>query len=49
VVQFVIARSPALRDEEAIQLDRDECSRLGGHGALRAPRDDKTNYTATER
>jgi hypothetical protein len=36
----VIARCPAPRDE-AIQLDRDECVRLGGHGALRAPRDDK--------
>ena len=30
--EFVIAMSPALRDEEAIQLDR--------HGALRASRDD---------
>ena len=25
VVQFVIARSPAARDDEAIQLDRDAC------------------------
>jgi hypothetical protein len=30
--QVFISRSPALRDDEAIQLDR--------HGALRAPRDD---------
>lgn len=25
VVQFVIARRPAWRDDEAIQVDRDEC------------------------
>jgi DUF1680 family protein len=41
VTQFVIARSPAKRDDEAIQLDRDKCVSLGGRGALRAPRDDK--------
>ena len=34
----VIARSPAVQDDEAIQLDR--------RGALRAPRDDKTPFVA---
>jgi len=42
-----IRRSPAKRDEEAIQLDRDECGSLGGHGALRAPRDDEANGITT--
>ncbi|MEO6569246.1 MAG: hypothetical protein ABIO94_10835, partial [Opitutaceae bacterium] len=37
MVQFVIASSPAARDDEAIQLDFDECPSLGGHGALCAP------------
>ena len=34
------------RSDEAIQLDRDECVSLGGHGALRAPRDDKSGSNA---
>src|SRR5438105_894618 len=29
------------RSDEAIQLDRDECVSLVGHGTLCAPRDDK--------
>ena len=43
MVGFVIARSRAMRSYEAIQLDRDECVSLGGHGALR---DDTANQTA---
>src|SRR5215216_3363813 len=44
-----ISRSPAPRDDEAIQLDRDECASLGGHGALRAPRDDKATVPLPRR
>ncbi|MEO6568342.1 MAG: hypothetical protein ABIO94_06225 [Opitutaceae bacterium] len=29
-----ISRSPAARDDEAIQLDRDECDSLGGDECL---------------
>jgi thiol-disulfide isomerase/thioredoxin len=40
----VIARSPAQRDDKAIQLDRAECASLGSHGALR---DYKPNGSTT--